>query len=69
MTISGTSQSVQISSAIQIAQDAPPVLKQEATAVAAGVEALKKANESNTAALDLLMSTVNGLGGQLDVRA
>lgn len=55
MTISGTNQSTHISHALQAAQEAPPVLKQDATAVAVGVEMLKKATENGDGVLNLLL--------------
>ena len=69
MTISGANPSAHTTHALQTAKQAPPVLKQEAAAVAVGVEMLKKANENGDEALNLLLSTVAGLGTHLNVKA
>lgn len=69
MTTNGVNQSTNINYAIQIAQEAPPVLKQEATELAVSISAVQKAQENAHVPLDLLLSTLTGLGANLNVQA
>ena len=68
MTTNGVNQPTNINYAIQIAQEAPPVLKQEATELAVSVSAVQKAQENVLAPLDLLLSTLASLGANLNVQ-
>ena len=68
MTTNGVNQPTNINYAIQIAQEAPPVLKQEATELAVSVSAVQKARENVLAPLDLLLSTLASLGANLNVQ-
>ncbi len=69
MTTNSVNQSANINYAIQIAQEAPPVLKQEATELAVSISAVQKAQENAYIPLDLLLSTLTGLGANLNVQA
>lgn len=69
MTTNSVNQSANINYAIQIAQEEPPVLKQEATELAVSISAVQKAQENAYIPLDLLLSTLTGLGANLNVQA
>ena len=69
MTTNSINQSANINYAIQIAQEAPPVLKQEATELAISISAVQKAQENAYIPLDLLLSTLTDLGANLNVQA
>ena len=68
MTTNGVNQSANINYAIQIAQEAPPVLKQEATELAVSISAVQKAQKNILVPFDLLLSTLAGLGDNLNVQ-
>ena len=68
MTTNGVSQSANINHAIQIAHEAPPILKPEATALAVSISASKKAQNNAHVPLDLLLRTLTNLGANLNVQ-